>query len=314
LNFTNPMSMCQWYIAKTSALKTIGLCHSVPETIKQVSHYVGVDPAEIDFTVAGINHMAWILKFQKGRDDLYPRLRHGADDPETWSMDPVRFEVLRHFSFFVTESSEHMAEYVPYFLKDQRLIEKLNIPVREHVRRTELNERALAAEAAYYLLGDATMKGAAVRMKAEYYSKEGKVGFQSKGLMQKPTRSDEYAIQIIHAMETGQASTVYGIVPNRGLIENLAEDCVVEVPIKVDGQGLHPLHVGRLPDQLAALNSWHINLQRIAVAGAVSRSRRDIHYAALLDPLASSILSMEQIHDLTDEMLEAHRQYLPAGM
>jgi alpha-galactosidase len=314
LNFTNPMSMCQWYIATASNLTTVGLCHSVPETIKQVSHYVGVDPADVDFTVAGINHMAWLLKFQRGREDLYPRLRASVDDPSAWSMDPVRFEILRNFSFFVTESSEHMAEYVPYFLKDRRLIEKLGIPVREHVRRTELNERALAAEAAYYLLGDATMKGAAVRMKAEYYSKEGKVGFQSKGPGQKPTRSDEYAIQIIHAIETGQAASVYGIVPNRGLVENLAPDCMVEVPIRVERTGLHPLQVGRLPDQLAALNSWHINMQRVAVGGAVSRSRRDIHFAALLDPLAGSILSMQQIHDLTEEMLAAHRQYLPAGI
>ena len=258
--------------------------------------------------------MAWILKLQRGTEDLYPRLRASADDPEAWSMDPVRFEILKRFSYFVTESSEHMAEYVPYFLRDQRLIERLKIPVREHVRRTELNERALDAEAAYYLQGDATMKGAAVRMKAEYYSREGKVGFQSKGPTQKPTRSDEYAIQIIHAIETGHSSTVYGVVPNRRLVENLSSDGVVEVPIRVDRGGLHPVRVGALPDQLAALNSWHINVQRLAVAGAVSRSRRDIHYAALLDPLASSVLSMEQIHDLTAEMLEAHRQYLPAGL
>jgi len=314
INFTNPMSMCQWYLARTSGLTTIGLCHSVPETIKQVSHYVGVDPASVAFTVAGINHMAWILEFRREREDLYPKLQACMDDPALWSMDPVRFEILRRFSFFVTESSEHMAEYVPYFLKDQRVIERLNIPVREHVRRTELNDRALDAEAAYYLLGETAMKGAAARMKAEYYSKEGKVGFQAKSPAKRPSRSDEYAIQIIHAIETGQATTVYGIIPNRGLVENLAGDCVVEVPIEVDGTGLHPVRIGALPDQLAGLDTWHINVQRLAVAGAVSRSRRDIHYAALLDPLAGSILSLEQIHDLTEEMLEAQRPYLPDGM
>jgi len=311
LNFTNPMSMCQWYIQSISDLRTIGLCHSVPGTIEELSRYVGVSAEEVDFLVAGINHMAWVLRFEHGGEDLYPRLRQAMEDPDIWKLDSVRFEILRHFSFFVTESSEHMAEYVPYFIKDEETIRRLNIPIREYISRVELNERAFEAEKAYYLEGKKEMKGEAGRMTREYFRAQGKPGFEEAYESEPTEQSREYAVQIIHALESAEATLVYGIGANHGIISNLPSDCMVDSPHHVDGSGLHPLVVGELPNQLAALILPQINMQRLAVQAALSREAKYIHYASLVDPLATSILGMNEIRKLTEELMEAHRSYMP---
>jgi alpha-galactosidase len=311
VNFTNPMSMCQWYITTISRQPTIGLCHSVPGTIETLAFYLGVPVPEVSYLVAGINHMAWVLKLERGGEDLYPNLRRAMEDLKIWDQDPVRFEILRHFSYFVTESSEHMAEYVPYYLKDEVSIRRLNIPVREYVRRVELNERVFQAEREYYLEGNPKMKGVGPQMAEEYFRAQGKRGFEAPEATDGPAQSKEYAVQIIHALESGQPRVVYGIAPNRGAIANLPGDCMVEVPHQVDGSGLHPLQVGDLPPQLTALVQPHINLQRLAITAALTRERRYIHYAALTDPLASAVLTADQIHELTEELLAAHKAVLP---
>jgi len=149
LNFTNPMSMCMWYINSISKIRNIGLCHSIPNTIREMCKYINVSFNEVNYKVAGINHMAWVLKFERNGEDLYPKLREAMNIKEIWKKDPVRFEIMRHFSCFVTESSEHMAEYVPYFIKDEKLIRKLNIPIREYIRRVELNEKIYERENEY---------------------------------------------------------------------------------------------------------------------------------------------------------------------
>ncbi|UCG00059.1 MAG: alpha-galactosidase [Spirochaetaceae bacterium] len=311
LNFTNPMSMCQWYIHSISDLQTIGLCHSVPGTIEELARYVEVPVEEINFLVAGINHMAWVLRFERKGNDLYPKLYQAMDDPEIWKWDPVRFEIMRHFSYFVTESSEHMAEYVPYFIKDEETIRRLNIPIREYVSRVELNERAFEAERAYYLKGKEEMKGVAGKMTREYYRAQGKPDFDEIDEEESASQSREYAVQIIHALESGIPTTVYGIGPNKGTIASLPNDCMVDTPRYVDRSGVHPLVVGELPPQLAALILPQINMQRLAVKAALTREAKYIHYASLIDPLASSVLGMDQIHDLTEELMNAHRSYLP---
>jgi len=311
LNFTNPMSMCQWYIKTISSLRTIGLCHSVPGTIEELARYVGVPVREVNFLVAGINHMAWVLKLEHQGKDLYPALRRAMDDPEIWKWDPVRFEIMRHFSYFVTESSEHMAEYVPYFIKDKELIGKLNIPIREYVSRVEMNEQAFEAERAYYIDGRQEMRGAAERMTNEYYRSQGKPGFSEADGSQEPGQSREYAVQIIHALETGASTLIYGVGPNEDAIPNLPDECMIDSPHYVDRNGVHPLFVGDLPSQLAALILPQINMQHLAVQAALTRKRESIHYAALVDPLASSILSMDQIHDLVEELMQAHSAYMP---
>jgi alpha-galactosidase len=311
LNFTNPMSMCQWYIKAVSGLRTIGMCHSVPGTIESLASYVGVPVREVNFLVAGINHMAWVLRFERQGMDLYPRLREAMGRAEIWQRDPVRFEIFRHFAYFVTESSEHMAEYVPYFLKNDQLIERLRIPVREYISRIGLNERAFQAEKDYYLNGNQKRKGAGSRMIAEYFRAEGKPGFDEAAGRDGPAPSREYAIQIIHALEANEGKLVYGIGPNSGIVDNLPADCMIDGPHYVDGAGVHPLHVGELPPQLVALILPQINVQRLALRAALTRKKEYVHFAALADPLASAVLSMDQIHELTDELLIAHKKHLP---
>jgi alpha-galactosidase len=207
-----------------------------------------------------------------------------------------------------------MAEYVPYFLNDERAIRRLRIPVREYITRIELNERAFQAERDYYLEGKAEMKGEGPRMVAEYYKAQGKPGFDEEsqgGDDRRPAQSREYAVQIIHALETGKGTLVYGIAPNHGAVANLPSDCMVDSPHYVDGAGVHPVRVGDLPPQLVSLIQPQIDMQRLAVAAALTRERRYVHYAALADPLASAVLNMEQIHDLTEELLSAHGRYMP---
>jgi alpha-galactosidase len=200
---------------------------------------------------------------------------------------------------------------VPYFLKDDKLIERLRIPVREYIRRVELNERAFQAEKDYYLTGNRKMKGVGPRMIAEYFRAQEKPGYDQVPGQHGLAPSREYAIQIIHALETGQGRLVYGIGPNSGTVDNLPADCMIDGPNYVDGAGMHPLYIGELPPQLAALILPQINVQRLAVHAALSRQKKYVHFAALADPLASAVLSLDQIHELTNELLKAHKKHLP---
>jgi alpha-galactosidase len=294
INFTNPMSMNQWYINEISSVKNIGLCHSIPYTIEQLASYINVPVEEINYKVAGINHMAWVLVFERKGENLYPYLFKAMEKKEIWEKDPVRFEILKRFHYFVTESSEHNAEYFPYFLRDEELIKKLNIPIREYIRRVEENERVFNAFKNFYLKN----------MKEEFEIIKSFYGEDN------IDTSKEYAVQIIHAYETNEPKQVYGIVRNKGIIENYPYDCMVEVPCYVDRNGISPLHIGKIPDQLASLNISQINVQRLAVKGALERNKDYIYYAVLLDPVASSLLSPEKIQKMVDELLEAHKKYL----
>jgi len=294
INFTNPMSMNQWYINEISSIKNIGLCHSIPYTIEQLASYINVPVEEINYKVAGINHMAWVLVFERKGENLYPYLFKAMEKKEIWEKDPVRFEILKRFHYFVTESSEHNAEYFPYFLRDEELIKKLNIPIREYIRRVEENERVFNAFKNFYLKN----------MKEEFEIIKSFYGEDN------IDTSKEYAVQIIHAYETNEPKQVYGIVRNKGIIENYPYDCMVEVPCYVDRNCISPLHIGKIPDQLASLNISQINVQRLAVKGALERNKDYIYYAVLLDPVASSLLSPEKIQKMVDELLEAHKKYL----
>jgi len=294
INFTNPMSMNQWYINEISSIKNIGLCHSIPYTIEQLASYINVPVEEINYKVAGINHMAWVLVFERKGENLYPYLFKAMEKKEIWEKDPVRFEILKRFHYFVTESSEHNAEYFPYFLRDEELIKKLNIPIREYIRRVEENERVFNAFKNFYLKN----------MKEEFEIIRSFYGEDN------IDTSKEYAVQIIHAYETNEPKQVYGIVRNKGIIENYPYDCMVEVPCYVDRNGISLLHIGKIPDQLASLNILQINVQRLAVKGALERNKDYIYYAVLLDPVASSLLSPEKIQKMVDELLEAHKKYL----
>ncbi len=285
LQYVNPMAMNCWGIARGSKIKTVGLCHSVPHTAKELATDIGVPVEEINYVVAGINHMAFYLKFERNGEDLYPKIRQVLESGRAPDSNLTRYELFKHFGYFVTESSEHLSEYVPWFIKRDRpeLIEQFNIPLDEYIRRCE-------NQISNWETQRAELEGG------------GKIEV-------KP--SVEYGSGIIHSLETGIPRVIYGNVPNRGLIDNLPTDCCVEVPILVDKNGLQPTKIGRIPPQLAALMQTNINVQSLTVEAALTCSRQYIYQAALLDPHTAAELDMEQIHNLVDDLIAAHGSWLP---
>jgi alpha-galactosidase len=286
LNYTNPMAMLCWATyAGTPATRVVGLCHSVQHTTQSLAELVGVPYDEVTYLGAGVNHQAWILRFERDGEDLYPRLDEAIErDPELRRR--VRVEMYRRFGRFPTESSEHSAEYLPYFLHDDAMIEEFRVPVDEYVRRSEENlelyeemRRMLAAGEPFEI-----------------------------------ERSLEYASLIIHSILTGEPRVIYGNVPNDGLIGNLPQGACVEVPCVVDGQGLHAQAVGDLPPQLAALNRTFLNVCELTVRAALEGRRDHVVHAALLDPNTAATLSPAAIEAMVDEMIEAHGAALPDGI
>ena len=287
LNYTNPMSILMeaLYTAHPE-VKSVGLCHSVPYTAREISSYIGVEHEDLTFECAGINHIAWMTRLGVDGEDAYPRLFAAMEDPDTYAKDKVRFELMRRFGYFVTESSEHNAEYVPYFLRDDRLIGRYDVPVDEYVRRSERNLTAYAETRRKLLAGGEFTLG----------------------------RSVEYGSLIIHSMATGEARAIYGNVKNAGLITNLPDGCCVEVPILVDGTGLRPCHVGDLPPQCAATCAPHTAVQNLTVRAALEGRRDHVYHAAMLDRHAPSVLSLDEISAMVDELIRAHGDALPEGL
>ena len=286
INYVNPMAMLCWALNRATPIETVGLCHSVQGTAMQLSHDIQVPLDEINFLCAGINHMAFYLRFERDGEDLYPLIHRVVEEDRVPDWNRVRYEMLTRLGYFVTESSEHFAEYTPWFIKRLRpdLVEKFNIPLDEYITRCE--EQITGWEKLRKKLEDPRRK---LRVR----------------------RSSEYGSLIIHSMETDTARVVYGNVPNFGLIDNLPQDCVVEVPCLVDGNGVQPTRVGSLPPQLAALIQTNINVQSLAVEAALTRKREHIYHAAMLDPHTGAELDLEQIWALVDDLIEAHGDWLP---
>lgn len=230
----------------------------------------------------------------------------------------VRYDLLKHFGYFVTESSEHLSEYVPWYIKRDRpdLIENFNIPIDEYLGRCEIQQRvwsevqkALQDPSRY---DEERVRQSVADIKIMPRMREGALGvFRGFNEVRK---SCEYGSQIIHAIETGIPQRIYGNVINRGVISNLPDDCCVEVPCLVDASGIHPCYVGPLPLQLAALMQTNINVQALSVEAAIQESRDHVYHAALLDPHTAAELSTAEIHAMVDELLEAHSEYLPPGL
>jgi alpha-galactosidase len=287
LNYVNPMAMLCWAVAEASpATRCVGLCHSVQHTAGELARDLGLAPEELDHHVAGINHMAFFLRLEHRGEDLYPALRE-VDPP---AGNRVRYKLLEHFGYFVTESSEHFAEYVPWFIKDGRedLIERFGIPLDEYPRRCE-------------------------RQIAEWDALRARV---EAGEPLPVRRSHEYGADIVRACETGAPFAFNGNVPNRApgggrLIENLPADCCVEVPCIAGADGIVPQPVGALPRHLAALMQTNVNVQGLTVEGALSGRREPIDHAAMLDPHTAAELSLDEIAALVGELLEAHGEYIP---
>jgi alpha-galactosidase len=292
LNYVNPMAINCWALTKASPINTVGLCHSVPHTAKQLANNMGVPVEEVNYVVAGINHMAFFLRLERDGEDLYPRLQQVIEEGRVPDTNLVRYEMLKHLGYFVTESSVHFSEYVPWFIKRDRpdLIERFNIPLDEYPRRCE------AQIAMWNLIHDELVAGRDMPAMAE-----------TKG-------GAEFAPQIIHSMETGTARTIYGNVPNQGLIENLPTDCCVEVPCLVDRNGIQPTRIGSIPPQLAALMQTNINAQSLTVEAALTGKREHVYHAAMLDPHTAAELDLDQIKAMVDELLEAHGELIPASL
>jgi alpha-galactosidase len=280
LQYVNPMAMNCWAIARETRIRTVGLCHSVQGTSEQLADDIGIPIEEINYTCAGINHMAFYLKFERNGEDLYPHIRKvlEANKQPTWNL--TRYEVFKHFGYFVTESSEHFSEYTPWFIKRDRpdLIEEFNIPLDEYIRRCEEQIARWHQMRAMLEAGDDIQ----VR------------------------RSHEYGSLIVHSMETGMPRVIYGNVPNNDLIDNLPQGCCVEVPVLVDKNGLQPTKIGKLPLQLAAMMRTNVNVQELTVEAAITGKREHIYHAASLDPHTAAELDLNQIHSLVDDLLDAH--------
>lgn len=287
LNYVNPMAMLCWALSRATPIKTVGLCHSVQGTAEQLANDIGVPIEEIDYLCAGINHMAFYLRFERNGEDLYPRIQQVIDEGRVPDWNRVRYEMFRRLGYFVTESSEHFAEYTPWFIKRDRpdLIERFNIPLDEYLRRCERQIDGWEA----------------LRRELE-----------DEGKPITHTRSHEYGSGIIHSIETGTPRVVYGNVQNTGLIGNLPPGCCVEVPCLVDANGVQPVHVGALPPHLAALMQTNINVQALTVEAALTGKRGHIYHAAMLDPHTAAELDLDQIWSLVDDLLDAHADWLPA--
>ncbi|MFK4087676.1 alpha-glucosidase/alpha-galactosidase [Kribbella sp. NPDC020789] len=281
LNYTNPMAMNVWYLQALGLRKVVGLCHSVYWTMHDLAALVGVPFAEVNYLAAGVNHQAWVLRFERDGVDLYERLDAAIEaDPELRRR--VRVDMYRRLGFYPTETSEHSSEYVPWYLQHASEVERLRLPVGDYL--------GIVAEnlAAYERTRDALKAG-------EPLAVEGTM---------------EYAPQVIHSIVTGTPRTIYGNVPNTGLISNLPTGAVVEVPCLVDSLGVQPTAVGALPTQLAALNKSYLNVAELVVRAAIEEDPRSIRQAVMADPATAAALPVEQIWALCDELVDAHSNYL----
>ncbi|PKO17935.1 alpha-glucosidase/alpha-galactosidase [candidate division BRC1 bacterium HGW-BRC1-1] len=284
LNYTNPMAMNMMGVFRATKIKSVGLCHSVFGTAHALCGDIGVPYEEINYVCAGINHMAFYLRFERNGEDLYPLIRKVVEEGRVPDWNRSRYEMFMRLGYFVTESSEHLAEYTPHFIRRDRpdLLERYNVPIDEYITRCE-NQIA-----GWH------------KMKAQLETGED----------MEIKRSEEYGSYIIHSMETNIPRVVYCNVENKGLITNLPGDCVVEVPCLVDGSGVQPTVIGDLPPQLAAICRTNINVQDLAARAAVENVRQYVYQAAMFDPHTAAELTLDEIWEMVDDLLVAHKGWV----
>ena len=314
INYTNPMSMLTLAWNRYTDIKAVGLCHSHQSCVPMLLGRLDLPQDGVNYKIAGINHMAWLLEITRNGEDYYPEIRRralsgpikdplaemavlypeyaeiiGARTPELHTPDDhddmVRFELMKQFGYYVTESSEHSAEYYPYFIKKAypELIERYNIPLDEYPRRCIAQAKMWKAQAEKLIHNEDLTH----------------------------TRSNEYAASIIEAVETGKPFSFGGNVMNTGLIDNLPADCCVEVTCLANEGGIQPCHIGALPHQLAALNMRKVSVHQVTVDAALTGKKDYIYQAAMLDPHASAELSIDDIRAMVDDLIEAHGDWLP---
>jgi len=280
MNYSNPMAIVTWSVYEKTDVSVVGLCHSIQGTAHQLASYMGVNYSDLRYRAGGINHLDWFLELEVLGEDAYPMLWKAMQKEEIYNKDKVRFEVMKLFNYFVSESSEHISEYLPYFIKEKQKIQELNIPIREYIKRSIENTKE--------------------------YEKNKKIASGEKQLP-RLEKSVEYASRIIYAMETGNHITIHGNVRNSGLIPNLPDGCCVEVPVLVNKNGLQPTFFGELPPQLAGINKMHVSVQNLTLKGILKKRKDYIYHAALLDPLANSMLKVDQIINMVDDLFSAYK-------
>jgi alpha-galactosidase len=287
LNYTNPMAMLTGALQRYTGVKTVGLCHSVQVCADHLLKHLDMPYDDgVQWSIAGINHQAWLLEISRDGVDLYPEIKRRAAAIAGKHNDMVRFEVMKRFGYYITESSEHNAEYMPYFIKDKypELIDSFNIPLDEYPRRC-VSQIETWKHRKEELVNDPTLSH---------------------------ERTHEYASYIMEAMETNVPFKIGGNVINTGLITNLPANACVEVPCLVDASGVQPTHIGALPEQCAALNRTNINVQLMTIEAAMTLKKDALYQAAFLDPHTSSELSLDDIVKLCDALIQAHGSWLPA--
>jgi alpha-galactosidase len=285
LNYVNPMAMITGAILKGTKVKAVGLCHSVQGCARHLCWMLDLPVDDLQWEIAGINHQGWLLAISRHGEDLYPEIKQRAELPEYRHKDTVRFEMMKRFGYYMTESSEHTSEYVPYFIKKGHpgLIEEFRIPIDEYPRRCV-----------------AQIEGWK-KMREELVT--------DKPL--KHERTGEYASYIMESMITGKPLAIGGNVLNTGLITNLPQGCCVEVKCVVDRDGVTPCFVGDLPPQCAAVTRTNVNVQELTIEAALTRKKEHVYHAALLDPHTSAELTIDEIVSMVEDLFEAHGEMIP---
>jgi len=281
INYANPMAINCWAMNKATKIRNVGLCHSVQGTAMQLAGYINVPFEDVSYWVAGINHQAFFLEYKYKGEDAYPLLWEAMKQPEIYDKDKVRFEMMKYLGYFITESSHHLGEYVPYF-------------------RTTEERRKMYCEPRWFYL---EICQNAWKPHYEYIEKQirGEEPIEIK-------RSHEYGVDIIYSMETGISCRINGNVENTRLITNLPQGSCVEVPCLVDKNGIHPCQIGDLPSQCAAMNRTNINVQELAVKAALEKERTAALQAVMFDPLTSALLTPREIEKMVDELFKAEAQ------
>jgi alpha-galactosidase len=305
LNYVNPMAANCWAVDAASGRPHVGLCHSVQGTSEMLAGWIDVPYDEVVFRCAGINHQAFFLTFHRnpdagrgGDEDLYPRIWQAIEDTAIYGQEPVRIDLMKHFGYFVTESSGHASEYSPYFRKSARMVVEDLVP-----RFTDPHDDWF----------DFGRTGGYLRHCIDRlrYAQDDYQALTSGDKPLPTERSHEYGSYIMEAIETNRPIKINGNVPNRGLITNLPHGCCVEVPCLIDGAGVQPTYVGALPTQLAALNRTNINVQELIVEASLGGDIEAVHHAVMLDPLTAAVCTLPQIRAMVGELLAAQARWLP---
>lgn len=298
LNYVNPMAANCWAVDRATGRPHVGLCHSVQGTSEMLAKWIDVPYEEVVYRCAGINHQAFFLEFRRGDEDLYPRIWDAIQNDDIYGQEPVRIDMMKAFGYFVTESSGHASEYVPYFRKSASMV------------NDELSPRFTSEHDRWFDFGrtGGYLRHCIQRLHTAQQEFQDMIA----GDRALPTtRTHEYGSYIMEAIETNQPTRINGNVPNRNLISNLPQGCCVEVPCLVDGNGIQPTVVEHYPAQLAALNRTNINVQELIVEAALTGSTEAVHHAVMLDPLTAAVCTLPQIRAMVDEMLQAQQRWLP---